>query len=175
MINQKTSSLQKRILTTTYLHGQCEDTVSVVELSPQKVSVEYQLEKQRLVDERGGVLVREYREIDGLLTKTYKVRAYKLRRSKLACLLFDWQKFNLYSESSNELRFKVKPKDYSSREVILTNSLKSLKTKGYVDFLDYYASRLDEFGKKQGKVIWLTTKGIDKAESILTIKSKMAN
>lgn len=169
-MNQKTSNLQKRILTTTYLQGECEDLVSVMELNPEKVSVEYQLEKQKLVDERGGVFLREDRDIEGLLTKTYKARAYKLKRSKLACILFDWQKFNLYPESSREIRFKVKPEDYYAREVALTNSLKSLKAKGYVDFLDFYENELTVLGKKQARVIWLTTKGINKAESILTTK-----
>jgi len=171
-MNQKTSNLQKRILTTIYSQGECEDLVSVVELNPKKVSVEYQLEKQKLVDERGGVFVREDRDIEGLLTKNYKVRAYKLKRSKLACILFDWQKFNLYPESSNEIHFKVKPEDYYAREVALTNSLKSLKAKGYVELLDYYENELDLFEKKQGKNIWVTTRRINKGESNLTNKMK---
>lgn len=170
IMNKKTSNLQKRILTTIYLHGKCEDFVSVMELNPEKVSIEYQLKKQKLVDEGGGIFIREDRKIEGLLTKTYKVRAYKLKRSKLACILFDWQKFNLSPESSSEIHFKVKPEDYYAREVALTNSLKSLKAKGYVEFLDYYENELGLFEKKQAKIIWLTTEGINKAESILTIK-----
>ena len=51
-MNQKTSKLQKRILTTIYSQGECEDLVSVVELNPKKVNVEYQLEKQKLADEQ---------------------------------------------------------------------------------------------------------------------------
>jgi len=170
MVNLKTSNLQKRILKTIYLLGEYEAIVSVVELNPIKVSIEHQLEKQKLVDERGGVFIREEREIEGLLTRIYKIRAYKLKRSKLACLLFDWQKFNLYSESSNEVRFKAKPVDYSSREVSLTNSLKSLKVKGYIEFLDNYENKIDASGKIHAKFIWLTTKGIEKAGSVSTIK-----
>ncbi|HUD09882.1 MAG TPA: hypothetical protein VMR77_03735 [Patescibacteria group bacterium] len=169
-MNQKTSNLQKRILTTIYSQGEYEDLVSVVELNPEKVSVEYQLEKQKLVDERGGVFVREDRDTEGLLTKNYKVKTYRLKRSKLACLLFDWQEFNLYLESLNEAHLGMKPEDYYAREVALTNSLKSLKAKGYVEFLDYYEMKLGLFGKKHAKIIWLTTEGINKAESILTIK-----
>jgi hypothetical protein len=169
-MNKKTSNLQKRILTTIYSHGECKELVSVLELNPKKVSVEYQLEKQRLVDERDGVFVREDRDIEGLLTKNYEVRAYKLKRSKLACILFDWQKFNLYPASSKEIHFKVKPEDYYTREVAFTNSLKSLKAKGYIELLDYYENKLSLFGKKQAKTIWLTTEGIKKVESILTIK-----
>jgi hypothetical protein len=169
-MNQKTSNLQKRILTTIYLQGEYEDLVSVVELNPEKVNVEYQLEQQQLVNERGGVFVREYRDTERLLVKNYKVKVYKLKRSKLACLLFDWQEFNLYLESLNEAHLKMKPEDYYAREVTLTNSLKSLKAKGYVEFLDYSENKLSLFEKKQAKIIWLTTEGINKVESILTIK-----
>lgn len=51
-MNKKTSRLQKRILKTIYLKGKYEDLVSIVELNPEKVNVEYQLEKQKLVDEQ---------------------------------------------------------------------------------------------------------------------------
>lgn len=171
-MNKKTSKLQKKILKTIYLKGECEDLVSIVELNPEKVDVKYQLEKQKLVDERGGILDREKRNFEGLLIKGYKVRAYKLKRSKLACLLFDWQKFNLYLEHVDYVRLKVIPEDYSAREVALTNSLKSLKAKGYIKFLSYYEFELDLFDRQQARIISLTTRGINKAESILTIKSK---
>lgn len=42
----------------------------------------------------------------------------------------------------------------------------------YEEFLDYHENKLDLFGKKQARIISLTTRGINKAESILTIKSK---
>ena len=175
IMNQKTSKLQKRILTTLYSQGKYKDLVSVVELNPKKVSVEYQLEKQKLVDERGGIFVREDRDIEGLLTKHYTVIVYRLKRSKLACLLFDWQKFNIYRDSLygvqlNVVRLRTKPEDYYAREVALTNSLKSLKAKGYVELLNYFENKLDPLGREQARVIWLTTEGINKAESILTIK-----
>ena len=51
-MNPKTSKLQKRILTTIYLKSECKDLVSIVELNPKKVNVEYQLEKQKLADEQ---------------------------------------------------------------------------------------------------------------------------
>lgn len=173
-MNQKTSKLQKRILTTIYSQGEGEDLVSVVELNPEKVDVEFQLEKQKLVDERGGVFFKEDINSKGLLVKRYKVRAYRLYRSKLVCLLFNWQEFNLYVESSNQARFKVKPAGYYAREVALTNSLKSLKAKGYIKFLSYFEFELDPLDRKQARIIWLTTLGINKAESILSIKSNNA-
>lgn len=147
-MNKKASKLQKKILKTIYLKGECEDLVRVMELNPEKVSVEYQLEKQRLVNERKGVFVREDRDIEGLLVKHYRVRVYKLNRSKLACLLFDWQKFNVYFEHVNQVRLKAIPEDYSAREVALTNSLKSLEAKGYIDFLDYHENKLELLGRK---------------------------
>lgn len=169
----KTSRLQKRILTLIYLKGKCEEVVDIVDWSnPAKVNAEYQLEKQKLVDERGGQLLQEYQDSEGLLVRSYRITAYRLNRRKLACMLFSWQKLNYCLEISNEARLKAEPEGYHARQTALTNSLKSLKTKGLAEFFDYYREPLWELKKKQARVIWLTTEGIKKAEAILTIKLK---
>lgn len=170
-MDKKTSLLQKNILTTIYSQGEYLDRVAVVELNPDKVDINYQLKKLKLIKERGGKLESEAIE-GGLNIQYFRVQSFQLKRSKLACFLFNWHEFNVYLDLVNEARLKSRPSNYSARQVALSNSLKSLELKGYVTLKDIYEDELSKSERKQAKVISLTTGGIKKAESILTIKLK---
>lgn len=172
MVN-KISLLQKNILTTIYLNGEFVENVNIYDLDSTKVDINYQLERRKLVKERQGKFIGEKIEHDGVKTRMFEVPSYMLSRSRLACTLFRWEFDSIQNLAAATLAHpKSKPANYSSRQVALSNSLKSLKLKGLVEFQNFYGGSLSSSLEKNARIIYLTSEGIKKAQGILTIKSK---
>ena len=175
----KFSRLQKKILMMLRREGKCEEIAGVYEdiKDPKRTNLEWQRKKLQLVRERGWLEKWREKDFRGEICTNYRIVQYRLLRSELACNLFNWHRhrYNPYPGITRGSYFISEPSGYNSRQVVLTNSLKSLEAKGCVEFLTYYEDPLEEDGRKNAKIMQLTTKGIKKAEELLNIKSKGVN
>lgn len=164
---EKTSKLQKKILTAIYLSGKKKAVGSIDE---DKLNNEPEAKKRakEWLACSGTLIKREPYGIFPGFSLSYRFDAYEMPRSRLACELFNWENYNTYSDRMLYARFQYrKPKDYNSRNVVLTNSLKSLAGRGLIRLFNAWG---DEITEGKARSARLTLKGIELAQK-LTIKS----
>ena len=113
------------------------------------------------MDERQGQFVLDYVEDEyNLRFKRYKITAYKMKRTELSRLLFHWENLNAYGNPALSTKLLRKPEFYDTKQVTITNALKALEKRGFVEFRDSYDMDLRTSGALKAKIIWLTTGGI---------------
>lgn len=162
----KLGYVQKKILTTIYLNGKCEEVLAIAELKPDKVDIGYQLHKQQIVNERNGVFTSSSHDMD-IEFKNYKITAYKIKRTDLSRLLYHWKNLNAYGQPSSSPRLLRKPEYYDCKQVTISNALKRLELNGFIESRNTYDMNLNMPGISKRKIIWLTTKAIQTVEKEL--------
>lgn len=165
----KTSGLQKKILTVIYLSGK-KKAVGSIDEDRLKNEPEIQERVNEWLACNGNLTDRKpYIQFPGFQLH-YRFDAYEMPRSRLACKLFNWEDYNIYTDWAVHARFKYRfPKNYNNRNVVLTNSLRSLARKKLIRLFNAWE---EETASGKARFVRLTLKGIKLAER-LTIKSSM--